>query len=202
MKQNNTITEEPISDGAVYQTNFFLFLKIGHIFIIELHFCSLNLKAETMCQKWWVVVCHADPCAKSVQYLDLLNTLIFPKIFSTGDILTLVDHTLTDHTACRGSNWSNLAFIFQLERVPAADERGGDSDTNLGPVVSQDRHFLCRVLRQDGRRQRQRRPVPQGRQLRTPVLAHIPGTRQSFYKNMFIRTLGWDQVKTRPRLRT
>ena len=46
------------------------------------------------------MVCHADPCAKSVQYLDLMNTLIFPKIFSTGDILTLVDHTLIDHTAC------------------------------------------------------------------------------------------------------
>ena len=47
-----------------------------------------------------VVYCHTDPYAKSVQYLDLLNTLIFPKIFSTGDILTLVDHTLIDHTAC------------------------------------------------------------------------------------------------------
>ena len=100
MKQNNPITEEKISDCAVYLTNFFSFLKTDHIFIIELHFCSLNLKAETMCQKWWVVVCHADPCAKSVQYLDLLNTLIFPKIFSTGDILTLVDHTLINHTAC------------------------------------------------------------------------------------------------------
>ena len=53
------------------------------------------------------MVCHADPCAKSVQYLDLLNTLIFPKIFSTGDILTLVDHTLIDHTAC----------IFPTERL-------------------------------------------------------------------------------------
>ena len=68
--------------------------------MIELHFCSLNLKAATMCQKFCVVYCHTDPCAKSVQYLDLLNTLIFPKIFSTGDILTLVDHTLIDHTAC------------------------------------------------------------------------------------------------------
>ena len=68
-----------------------------------------------------------------------------------------------------------MAFIFQLERVPAADERGGDPDPDPGPVVSQDRHFLRRVLRQDGRRQRQRRPVPQGRQLRTPILAHIPG---------------------------
>ena len=49
-----------------------------------------------------VLLCFAisDPYAKSVQYLDLLNTLIFPKIFSTGDILTLVDHTLIDHTAC------------------------------------------------------------------------------------------------------
>ena len=85
---------------AVYLTNVFSSMKAGHIFIKELHFCSLNLKVEIMCQKWWVVVCHADPCAKSVQYLDLLNTLIFLKIFSTGDILTLVDHTLIDHTAC------------------------------------------------------------------------------------------------------
>ena len=100
MKQNNPITEEKISDCAVYLTNFFSFLKTDHIFIIELHFCSLNLKAEPMCRKCCVVYCHADPCAKSVQYLDLLNTLIFPKIFSTGDILTLVDHTLIDHTAC------------------------------------------------------------------------------------------------------
>ena len=95
------MTVEQICDCAVYRTvNVFSYLKTGHVFIKELHFCSLNLKAENMWQKCCVVYCHTDPCAKSVQYLDLLNTLIFPKIFSTGDILTLVDHTLIDHTAC------------------------------------------------------------------------------------------------------
>ena len=80
------------------------------IMFFMFHFCSLNLMAETMC----LVLCDCsrkefcggqycysiDPCAKSVQYLELLKTLIFLKIFSTGDILTLVDHTLIDHTAC------------------------------------------------------------------------------------------------------
>ena len=110
MKQYNTITEEQISNFAAYPTNVFSFLKTGLVFNIELQFCSLNLKAETMCQKFCVVYCHIDPCAKSVQYLDLLNTLIFPKIFSTGDILTLVDHTLIDHTACNFSVFIKLYF--------------------------------------------------------------------------------------------
>ena len=99
--------------------------------MMALHFCSLKLKAETMWQKFCVVYCHTDPCAKSVQYLDQLNTLIFPKIFSTGDILTLVDHTLIDHTACtNGPQIWNFLKKFNFVR----------------PGLSVENHENCRFL--------------------------------------------------------
>jgi len=59
IRQDNTKTEGQISECVVYYpTNVFSFLHSCHDFIIELYFCSLNLQAETMCQKCCVVFCY------------------------------------------------------------------------------------------------------------------------------------------------
>ena len=84
----------------MYPTNVISLLKTGYVFYHKVAFLQSNFESWNMCQKCCILNRHTDPSAKSVQYLNLLNTLIFPKIFSTGDILTLVDHTLIDHTAC------------------------------------------------------------------------------------------------------
>ena len=63
---------------------------------------------------WSVSFWDIDPCARYVQYLELFNTLIFPEMFSTGDFLTLVDHTLIDHTACTSTA---IMFKWQVKDV-------------------------------------------------------------------------------------
>ena len=88
------------------------------ILMIGLDFHSPSMKIK-LCAKSYLQP-RFDPCAKSVQYLELMNILIFPKIFSTGDILTLVDHTLIDHTACSPNKLINkygCVLIAQISKT-------------------------------------------------------------------------------------
>ena len=80
----------------------------------KLQQCENKVNCFSICKCMHIMICsnyclHIDPCARSVQYLLLLKTLIFPKIFSTGDKLTLVDHT--HHTACMQCNGVVICFI-------------------------------------------------------------------------------------------
>ena len=83
MKQNNTITEEQISDCAVYPTKVFSYLKIGHAFIIELHFLqskfeSWNNVSKVLCYVFTIrsailKLCQKHSSLGSTEYYTVLN---------------------------------------------------------------------------------------------------------------------------------